>query len=138
MRMRVLLCAVALLLGIGGGFLVGSTRAPSQEDAAEVRAEAEAQSFKQARAEAFKTGLISGASDGSAEGKKQGLRRGEEKGIADGEEAVTARDAEAAEAAAEEALVYCPLGFPNYATAADCAQREATEGYCGGPDSPEC
>jgi hypothetical protein len=138
MRTRALLCTVALAVGIIGGSLIGAIRAPSGEEAAQARDEARARSYERSRVEAFRSGLVSGSSDGELEGAKKGSRQGKELGKADGEEAVAERDAEAAEAAAEAVLVYCPLGFPDYATAADCAQREATEGYCGGPDSPEC
>ena len=139
LRVRAMLCVVALLIGAGGGYVAGAAEAPSDDEAAEARTEAEDTALAEAKEQAFQEGLEAGRAEGTAAGQKKGAKQGESQGAADGAEVVAARDAEAAEAAAaEEDFVYCMLGPNAYIPASECQAREDLEGYCGGPGSPEC
>jgi hypothetical protein len=142
---------VGLLLFVGAaasGYAIGNSQAPTIEEASAAREaghEAAAQkaqldAARESHSRGLKAGREVGSRRGAAAGAEQGLaaafRRvdAELAEIAAGEEAAAAERA----AAATETEVFCPIAADNSCTPSEMEQLNATEAYCGGPDSPEC
>lgn len=138
-----LICAV---LAGAGGYGLGATTASDDDDALTERHAAQRTAFIQARAEGkrdgVRRGLRAGLSTGRKTGSEAGTRSGTRTGAAEADTELAQVEAEqeaVAQAATEyQAQIYCPITASNLATPEECAAANATESYCGGPDSPEC
>jgi hypothetical protein len=141
-----LLAAVPLIAAsIAGGYLLGSSKAASADDAAEARELAHANALADAQAEAHAAAHDRGFEAGSEEGRAAGARAGDRRGKASGQAEANAVLAEAAEseaAAAEEAALEevreraancgAPLFVDDYCpTDEEMAREHQAESLCG-------
>ena len=87
MRFRgwTIVAAVLLAVAVGvGGYLVGASAAPTDEQAAAVRHQAERAAYADEQGSAFSKGLDKGFPIGQTNGRRQGERDGDAQGATDG------------------------------------------------------
>lgn len=110
---------VAIVICFTVGLAIGSSEAPTHEEAVASRQEALNGAKASAYESSFKLGTERGFGRGAAAGKRRGERAGEDAGSRAGEDAAAKQLLEEAESAAPVTPEDCPVGQVPYAPGAD-------------------